>query len=84
MPKRIESIQNWLKPQFIRKIQVFISFANFYKWFIWNLYAIAGLFISMLKTGPGFKSSKLAKKYTITSSQLNSNSFLTSKVKKSF
>lgn len=43
-------VQNWPKPKFICNIQVFISFANFYRRFIQGFSKIAGLFTSILKT----------------------------------
>ena len=60
--ERIESIKNWPEPQSIKEIQVFIGFANFYRWFIRNFSAIAGPLTSMLKTDLGFRSSKSIKK----------------------
>ena len=51
-PKRIESIKNWPELQFIREIQVFIGFANFYQRFIENFSTIARLFTLMFKTSP--------------------------------
>ena len=32
--KKIETVKNWPKPKFMRDIQVFLGFANFYLWFI--------------------------------------------------
>ncbi len=61
-PKRIESIKNWPKLRSIREIEVFIGFDNFYKRFVRNFSAIAGPNTSMLKTGPGSKFFKPAKK----------------------
>ncbi len=29
--KRIKAVRNWLKPQSVRDIQVFLGFANFYR-----------------------------------------------------
>lgn len=83
-PERIESIKNWPEPQSIREIQVFIGFANFYRRFIRNFSAIAGLLTSMLKTGPGSKALKPAKKRIITTPQPGSASFLTPNAKESF
>ena len=83
-PERIDSIKNWPEPQSIREIQVFIGFANFYRRFIRNFRAIAGPLTSMLKTGPGPKSSKPVKKSTMTLFQPDSASFLNPKAKESF
>ena len=43
-------MKNWRELMSIRDIQVFISFANFYRHFIQNFNRIAALLISMLKT----------------------------------
>ena len=83
-PERIESIKNWPEPQSIREIQVFIGFANFYRRFIRNFSAIAGPLTSMLKTGPGSKASKPAKRRIIITPQPGSTSFLTPNAKESF
>ena len=83
-PERIENIKNWPESQFIREIQVFIGFANFYKRFILNFSAIAGPLTSMLKTGPGSRSCKSTRRSTITSSLLKTTSFLAPEAKESF
>lgn len=62
--ERINSIKNWPKLKSIRKIQVFIKFVNFYRWFIWNFSASVRLFTSMLKTGLGSQLFKPVKKST--------------------
>ena len=33
---RVKAIKEWPKPESYRDIQVFLSFANFYRQFIWN------------------------------------------------
>lgn len=48
--KRIEAVKNWLEPQSVRDIQVFIRFANFYRRFIQGFSRIAAPLTSMLKT----------------------------------
>lgn len=48
--ERIETIKTWSKPQLIKDILVFSSFANFYERFIKNFNRIATLFTSMLQT----------------------------------
>ena len=83
-PERIDSIKNWLKPQSIREIQVFIGFANFYRRFIRIFSTIAGPFTSMLKTSLGSKPSKSIKKSIKTLFQPNLTLFLISEAKKSF
>lgn len=65
-PKYIESIKNQPESQFIKKIQVFIRFANFYGRFIQNFNVIAGFFTLMFKTSPSSKALKPAKKKIIT------------------
>ena len=82
--ERIESIKNWPEPQFIREIQAFIGFANFYRQFIWNFSAIAGPLTSMLKTSPRPKTFKSTKKNIVNITPNNPASFLTKKAKKSF
>ncbi len=83
-PERIKSIKNWPESQSIREIQVFIGFANFYRRFIRNFSASAGLLTSMLKTGPGSRYSKPAKRSITLLLQPNTASFLTLKAKESF
>ena len=65
-PEHIKSIKNWSKLQSIKEIQLFIGFANFYRWFIQNFNTIANLLTSILKIGPGSKACKPAKKSIIT------------------
>ena len=48
--KRIEAVENWPEPTSVRDIQVFISFANFYRRFICGFSRIAAPLTSMLKT----------------------------------
>ncbi len=47
--KRIEAVRNWLEPQSVRDIQVFLGFANFYRRFIRNFSRIAAPLTSMLR-----------------------------------
>ena len=47
--KQIKIVYDWLKPQSIRDIQVFLGFANFYQQFIQEFSRFATLFISILK-----------------------------------
>ena len=48
--KRIEVIKNWPEPKSVRNIQAFLSFANFYRWFIQSFSKIAAPLTLMLKT----------------------------------
>ena len=48
--ERIEAVRSWPKPKSVRDIQVFISFANFYRQFIRDFSRIATPLTSMLKT----------------------------------
>ena len=48
--KQIKAVNNWPEPTSVRDIQVFISFANFYRRFIQGFSRIAALLTSMLKT----------------------------------
>ena len=47
--KRIKAVRNWLEPQSVRDIQVFLSFANFYRRFIRNFSRITASLTSMLQ-----------------------------------
>ncbi len=47
---KIEAIKDWLESQSVKNIQVFLSFANFYRKFIKNFSRIAAPLISMLWT----------------------------------
>jgi hypothetical protein len=46
---KIEIIVKWLKPKFVKNIQIFLSFINFYRRFIKNYSRIAAPLTSMLK-----------------------------------
>ncbi len=48
--KRIEDVRNWLEPQSVRDIQVFLDFANFYRRFIKNISEIVALLTSIFQT----------------------------------
>ena len=48
--EKIEVVRNWLELKSVQDIQVFISFANFYRRFIQDLSKIAAPLTSMLKT----------------------------------
>ena len=48
--ENIQVVKNWLEPQLVQDIQVFISFANFYQQFIWRFNKIAASLILILKT----------------------------------
>ena len=48
--KQIEAVKQWLRPQSIRDIQVFLRFANFYRRFIQEFSQIVTLLTSLLKT----------------------------------
>ena len=48
--KKIEVVKDWPEPQLVRDIQVFLSFANFYRKFIRNFNKITASFILMLRT----------------------------------
>ena len=50
--KKINAVKNWLEPKFIRDIQVFFGFANFYYCFIQGFSKIAVPLTSMLKMSP--------------------------------
>ncbi len=48
--KRIKAVRDWLEPQSVRDIQVFLGFANFYRRFIRNFSRIAAPLALMLRT----------------------------------
>ena len=48
--KRIKAVRDWLEPQSVRDIQVFLRFANFYRRFIQRFSRPAALLISILTT----------------------------------
>ena len=48
--KRIEAVKQWLEPQSVRDIQVFLGFANLYRRFIQGFSRIAAPLTSMLET----------------------------------
>ena len=55
--KRIETVKQWLEPQSVQDIQVFLGFANFYRRFIQGFSRIAAPLTSMLKTSGSTESS---------------------------
>ncbi len=48
--EQIKAVCDWLEPQLVRDIQVFLRFANFYQRFIQGFSKLAALLTSMLKT----------------------------------
>ena len=54
--ERIEAVKQWLEPQSVRDIQVFLEFANFYQRFIQGFSRIAAPLTSMLKTSGSIES----------------------------
>ena len=48
--ERIKAIKNWPEPKSVRDIQVFISFVNFYQYFIQGFSKIAAPLTLMVKT----------------------------------
>ena len=48
-PSRVSTIAEWPKPTTFREIQVFLSFANFYRRFIMGFSRIVGGLTNMLK-----------------------------------
>ncbi len=47
--EQIKAVRDWPKPQWVRDIQVFLGFANFYWQFIQGFNRLAAPLISMLK-----------------------------------
>ncbi len=48
--EQIKTIRDWLKPQSVYNIQVFLGFANFYRQFIQGFSRLVAPLTSMLKT----------------------------------
>ena len=48
--KQIKAVCNWLEPESVYDIQVFLRFVNFYWWFIQGFSRLATPLISILKT----------------------------------
>lgn len=59
--KRIETVRNCSKPKLVRKIQVFLRFANLYYCFIQGFSKIAKSLTLMIKTANLFKNSLILK-----------------------
>ena len=47
--KQMRTIKKWFKLKIYKKVQVFLSFVNFYKRFIYRYFVIAASFIDLLK-----------------------------------
>ena len=58
--EKIEVVRNWPEPRSVRDIQVFLSFANFYRRFIQGFSKTAGPLISMLITTQSAKNLSLS------------------------
>ena len=56
--EQIKAVKNWHEPKFLRDIQVFLGFANFYWRFIQSFSKIARQFTLMLKTSFATRLSK--------------------------
>lgn len=82
-PKPIENIKNLPEPKSIKEISVFVRFAHFYQQFIHNLSAIAKLLTLILKIILGCLIFQSIKRSTVIFPDLNTNSFLNFKAKKS-
>ena len=50
--KKIDALKNWLKPEPIRDVLIFLGFANFYYCFILGFNKTIALFTSMLEISP--------------------------------
>ena len=48
--EKIKALRSWPESKSVQDIQVFISFANFYRWFIQGFSRITATLISLLKT----------------------------------
>ncbi|SLM37291.1 gag polymerase env [Lasallia pustulata] len=54
-PERIRAVKEWLPPQDVHQLQVFLGFANFFRRFIKNYLRIAAPLLNLLKTGKNKK-----------------------------
>ncbi|SLM36910.1 gag polymerase env [Lasallia pustulata] len=54
-PERIRAVEEWLPPQDVHQLQVFLGFANFFRRFIKNYSRIAAPLLNLLKTGKNKK-----------------------------
>ncbi|SLM34140.1 gag polymerase env [Lasallia pustulata] len=54
-PERIRAVEEWLPPQDVHQLQVFLGFANFIRRFIKNYLQIAAPLLNLLKTGKNKK-----------------------------
>ncbi|SLM34976.1 hypothetical protein LPUS_03974 [Lasallia pustulata] len=54
-PERIRAVEEWLPPQDVHQLQVFLGFANFFRRFIKNYSQIAAPLLNLLKTGKNKK-----------------------------
>ena len=55
--KRMRTINEWLKLNIYKKVQVFLNFVNFYKRFIYRYFIIAASFTDLLKSNKKSKKS---------------------------
>ena len=58
-PKRIIIIKNWSSFKNYRDVQIFLSFTNFYRRFIFDYFIIAAPLINLFKENKNDKKSKL-------------------------
>ncbi|SLM33747.1 gag polymerase env, partial [Lasallia pustulata] len=54
-PERIGAVEEWLPPQDVHQLQVFLGFANFFRRFIKNYLQITAPLLNLLKTGKNKK-----------------------------
>ncbi|SLM35116.1 hypothetical protein LPUS_04182 [Lasallia pustulata] len=54
-PERIRAVEEWLPPQDVHQLQVFLGFANFFRRFIKNYLRIAAPLLNLLKMGKNKK-----------------------------
>ena len=55
--KRMRTINEWFKSKIYKKVQIFLSFVNFYKRFIYRYFVIAAPLINLLKNNKKNKKS---------------------------
>ncbi|SLM33603.1 gag polymerase env [Lasallia pustulata] len=54
-PEKIRAVEEWLPPQDVHQLQVFLGFPNFFRRFIKNYLRIAAPLLNLLKTGKNKK-----------------------------
>ena len=54
-PSKIKTIQEWATPKWVKDVQLFRGFANFYQWFIKGFSIIVQPLIELTRKGMSFQ-----------------------------